>query len=93
MNQNLPDNATAPRSVDQQQACYALRLYTYDYYEWQEDIAVSFDQGALKAHLEQLDHLYDDQPLVDASEHESYADGERVHWVITPVLFLHNKVL
>lgn len=25
MNQNLPDNATAPRSVDQQQACSAWR--------------------------------------------------------------------
>lgn len=71
--------------------CYALRLYTYDYYEWQEDFAVSFDQKLLKAHFARLDHLYDDCPLVDVSEHETHSERKDAHWVITPILFLHNK--
>jgi hypothetical protein len=71
--------------------CYALRLYTYDYYEWQEDFAVSFDQELLKAHYAGLDHLYSDRQLVDASEHEKNAEAERVHWIIEPITFLHNS--
>jgi hypothetical protein len=70
--------------------CYALRLYTYDYYEWQEDFAVSFDPELLKNHFAELDHLYDEKPLVDVSEHKTHSEREDVHWVITPILFLHN---
>jgi hypothetical protein len=71
--------------------CYALRLFTYDYNEWQEDFAVSFDPELLKTHFAGLDHLYDDEPLVDVSEHETHSERQDVHWVITPILFLHNS--
>jgi len=72
--------------------CYALRLFTYDYYEWEEVHAVSFDPELLRAHFEGLDHLYANRPLVDGSEHSAHADRKDAHWTIAPVTFLHNSL-
>jgi hypothetical protein len=79
-------------TTENQKTCYALRIYSYDYYEWEEDIAVSFDTTLLKEYYERdLGHLYDDAPLVDASKHQEYQDGEKPHWIITPITFLSGK--
>lgn len=73
--------------------CYALRLFTYDYYEWQQDYAASFDPEMLKEHHKTgLDGvMYRNAPLVDESEHAQLADSESPHWVVTPIRFLHNR--
>lgn len=68
--------------------CYALRLYTYDYYEWEKVYAVSFDPKLLCAHFEGLNNLYADRQIVDSSEHSMYAKNEKAHWTIEPINFL-----
>jgi hypothetical protein len=50
MNQNQPDNATAPRSVDQQQACSAsvrhFRIQWRDWlFEWDADYGCNHRRG------------------------------------------------
>jgi hypothetical protein len=78
--------------TQENKVCYALRIYSYDYYEWEEDVAVSFDQNLLKEYYERnLDNLYDDAPLVDISKHQEYQNGEKPHWVITPITFLSKE--
>ena len=75
------------------QTCYALRHYTYDYHEWQEDFAVSFDESLLvDLHNQGLDHLhlYNDHPIVPLENHKELALQEKAHWVITPIVFLDN---
>ena len=85
------DSRLAGQSLSQSRGPdYALRLFTYDYYEWEEVHAVSFDPKLLRAHFEGLDHLYANRPLVDGSEHSAHADREDAHWTIEPVNFLHN---
>lgn len=83
-------NQTGNEAGSPGMTCYALRLFTYDYYEWEEVHAVSFDPKLLRAHFEEMDHLYADRPLVDGSEHAAHADREDPHWTIEPVTFLHN---
>lgn len=68
--------------------CYALVLYSYDYYEWETTHAVSFDRQKLKTAHKRQDCLYGDRPLVALKEHKDYADREYAHWVIQPVEFL-----
>tara|TARA_R110000868_G_scaffold181762_1_gene422702 strand:- start:280 stop:528 length:249 start_codon:yes stop_codon:yes gene_type:complete len=71
--------------------CYALRRYTYDYYEWQEDIAVSFDESLLiDLHKQRLNHLYNDDPIYPLEDHKELSLQEKPHWVITPIVFLDN---
>ena len=81
-----PDNLCPSGSCSA--PCYALVLYTYDYHEWEETLAVSFDASKLKDEYDSLDHLYDDRPLVAPASHKEYADREEVHWIIEPVKFL-----
>ena len=69
--------------------CYALKLYTYDYHEFVEVCAVSFDIDALRSHYTSgLDRLFDDSPLVDEDTHKKLSDDEDPHWVIEEILFL-----
>lgn len=90
-----------PESGD---TCYALRLYHYDYYEWEDVHAVSFDKELLRAHYEGLKYLcwdvslrgmvcraylYRDSPLVDELVHTALAQHETNHWTIEPINLLH----
>ena len=68
--------------------CYALVLYSYDYYEWETTKAVSFDRQQLKKEHKVQDCLYSDRPLIALKEHRFYAKMEEAHWVIQPVKFL-----
>ena len=68
--------------------CYALVLYSYDYYEWETTKAVSFDRQKLKRDHKFQDCLYSDRPIVALGEHQFYAEREDAHWVIQPVKFL-----
>jgi|14BtaG_2_1085337.scaffolds.fasta_scaffold174446_2 hypothetical protein len=68
--------------------CYALVLYSYDYYEWETTKAVSFDREKLKREHKAQDGIYSDRPLVAFKEHQIYAEREDAHWVIQPVKFL-----
>jgi hypothetical protein len=65
---------------------YALSHYTYDYYEWEETFAVSFDP----AKLEELASTHTDEhnPLVSEVEHEDKRREERGHYTISEIRFL-----
>ena len=90
--ESKPQDVEEPREEGlDETTCYVLRFYTYDYYEWQEDLAVSFDPELLKTHFAGLNHPRHDEPLVDVSEHETHSQREDAHCVITPILFLHNS--
>ena len=69
--------------------CYALKRYTYDYHEWGDVFAVSFDeQDLLNYFVDDLEDTYDDRELVSLEEHESLASMEEAHWVIEPIKYL-----
>jgi hypothetical protein len=83
--------------------CYALKLFTYDYYEWEEIFAVSFDPELLRlAYRENADQevdanvirslsqVYKNAPLLDsrANGHEALGEAETPHWIIEPIKFL-----
>lgn len=68
--------------------CYALVLYTYDHYEWEQVYAVSFDHGRLRVEYDALDDLYSDRSLVTEALHKEYANLEIAHWTIEPIKFL-----
>jgi hypothetical protein len=69
--------------------CYALALYTYDHYEWEEVVAVSFDQSKLRDEHEQLppSHTYKDVRIIRNSAHRAFAERGESHWLIKEVKF------
>lgn len=68
--------------------CYALVLFTYDYYEWKEVHSVSFSFDKLKAEYVKVADIYGCKPLVFSDEHETYQDRKDAHWVIKQIEFL-----
>lgn len=72
-----------------EKTCYALVLYVYDYYEYEETFAVSFSQGKLRSELASLNHHHGKQPFAeDDNQHRSLARSEEHHWTIKPIKFL-----
>ena len=68
--------------------CYALKVYKYDHYEWEETVAVSFDADLLREHYKTVDHLYKKSPLVELSDREFLYKKDEPHWTIEPITFL-----
>jgi len=66
-----------------------LFLFTYDYYEWEELIAVSLDEDKLKERHKAYDGLYDDKELISLDQHKARAPrDEEPHFVIMPVEYI-----
>lgn len=70
-----------------------LKIYTYDYYEWEEVAAVSLSIEMLEEHLKKIKtedlHLYSDAPLSSSDEERvSLAKSETPHWAIECVTYL-----
>lgn len=64
---------------------YILTLYTYDYHEWENFIAVSETEEGVKRHWQKLvqdKKGYYDAPLVPKEVHTEYSDKEVCHHVI-----------
>lgn len=68
--------------------CYALKVYSYDYYQWEEVLAVSYDPAKLREYHKTVDHMYNDAPLVEARGHRGLSAVEKEHWIIEEIPFL-----
>lgn len=66
----------------------ALVLYTYDYYEWEEIKATSFDRKKLKELYKTIKQDYHNAPLIPFTKHQEYKADRIYHCIIKPIKFL-----
>lgn len=81
--------AVAPSGIT---PCFALKFYTYDFYEWEKTVAVAEDVEKLRAFYTAINHKKRKAPLVSDAEHEVLKDDGMInkadHWTIEPIVLL-----
>ena len=84
----MKTDAKKEQGKDLEVVCYALTLYTYDYYEFEETIAISFDKDKLKKEYENIEHIWSEAPLIRKKESEPFWLNEKPYWLIRPLKYL-----